>query len=106
MFYLGAPQECLKYQNWEGKNQLLSVVELRCRDWKSKSSAPHNHTLRCNSQCWPFSFPLNSTLLLSSLCFISCVEPEVPYDVELVAGSGVGCGETIRSDLTFTREGG
>ena len=34
------------------------------------------------------------------------IEPDVPYDVQLVAGNGVGCGKMIRSDLTFTREGG
>ena len=39
------------------------------------------------------------------LSFIS-LEPEVPYDIQLVAGNGVGCGKVISSNLIFTREGG
>ena len=30
----------------------------------------------------------------------------MPYDVQLVAGNGAGCGEISRSQQFFTREGG
>ena len=32
--------------------------------------------------------------------------PEVPYDVQLVAGNGAGCGKVSISQVFFTREGG
>ena len=32
--------------------------------------------------------------------------PEVPYDVQLVAGNGAGCGKVSTSEIFFTREGG
>ena len=32
--------------------------------------------------------------------------PEVPYDVQLVAGNGAGCGKGSISQVFFTREGG
>ena len=35
-----------------------------------------------------------------------CSGPEVPYDVQLVAGNGAGCGKVRISQVFFTREGG
>ena len=38
--------------------------------------------------------------------FISWPGPEVPYDVQLVASNGAGCGKVTNSKYIFTREGG
>ena len=32
--------------------------------------------------------------------------PEVPYDVQLVASNGAGCGKVTNSKYIFTKEGG
>ena len=33
-------------------------------------------------------------------------EPEVPYDIQLVAGNAMGCGDLYMSEPFFTQEGG
>ena len=73
----------------------MSMVTLR-------KSLPYNSITQWNpSVCDPSKqYGVYSSLVITT------VEPEVPYDVQLVAGNGAGCGEISRSQRFFTREGG
>ena len=47
-------------------------------------------------------------ICIALLKYYTCIytEPEVPYDIQLVAGNTMGCGDLYISEPFFTQEGG